>query len=114
MKKYLTILFIFFAGFIFAGNSAACSTATSAPIIKIQEDTAISTGNKLFQFENACILRENCLPSINENNRHSIFPTISFVNNKDLILSKYSPDVLPQNQTRKFREIKFKIHPRAP
>lgn len=114
MKKYLTILFIFLAGFIFAGSSASCGTTVPAAVVKIQQETEISTKTAFLQFENVCILRETNMREINENDRQPIFPAISFANNKNLILNNYSTETLQENNSGKFREIKFKIHPRAP
>ena len=113
------IVFIFLAGFIFAGTNAShCSALKTEPVI-IQNAEVISHSTAFLEYENY-IIKEN-IKSLKTNYevRNSNFghsgTTLSFENNnRNITFEKQYSLISSINSEQKFKDIKFKLFPRAP
>lgn len=119
MKKFLLVIFIFLAGFIFAGANASNCHIFHAETITINQTTDISSSSAFLDYENN-INKENLKSfkiSTERKNSGNTNPvkTLSFENNNENItFEKQYTLISYQNTEQKFKDIKFKLHPRAP
>lgn len=118
MKKFLIIIFIFLAGFIFAGtHSTACESVFGTHYVKLNSPTKIEQRNNFTDYENY-VKNENLK---NLNNTGS-YETNSNTHIKTFLVAEYPINskfekIIFKNSQKKFIDnsnSKFNLYPRAP
>ncbi len=118
MRKYLLIVFIFLAGFICAGADSSYCKASPAAIFQVQGYTSITQNPDFTDYENY-VTKEN-IKSVTDidngkSNPNHINQTVSFENyTNNHYCEKHNTGVVNYIHNEQFKDIKYKLYPRAP